>query len=456
MDKTNTRHRRHLFWQDFRWLLFWLILGIFVGHHFQQISWGIVIALLIYNLWQQLSMQRFYAWIDKKINIPPPEMMGGFSFIANTLYQSRRIQQQSQQEKLAFIKKIRGSLLAMQDAVILLDEKDCLTWWNQSAETFLELTEQYQGKNILDIITVPEFHDYYQSTASPNDGIRLSSWVYPERFWQCEVTRFGHDKLLIIYDVTRLQHLEQMRKDFIGNASHELRTPLTVLMGYIETFASQPDLDKRWQRGFQLMIQQASRMNSIINDLLLLSRLENDEIPTFHCINMPEILTEIFDDAQIYNREYGHLIELELNSQTHIMGVETYLNSALSNLVINAIKYTPKGGEITISWSQVKEGMLFSVKDNGIGIAAEHLERLTERFYRVDSGRSRATGGTGLGLAIVKHVLYQHHAKLTIESREGIGSTFSVLFPKNCLCEPSSSKDKEDESGYTSTPQDTR
>lgn len=241
-------------------------------------------------------------------------------------------------------------------------------------------------------------------------------------------------KLLIIYDVTRLQHLEQMRKDFVGNVSHELRTPLTVLMGYIETFSDQPDLDPKWQRGFNLMTQQTRRMNSIINDLLMLSRLENEEIHESECVDMPRLLTHVFDDAQIYNKEYGHLIDLHLDSQKNVQGSEMYLNSALLNLVTNAIKYTPAGGEISISWTQVRGGCLFVVSDNGIGIAKEHIERLTERFYRVDSGRSRATGGTGLGLAIVKHVLYQHDATLKIESVEGQGSTFKVFFPDARVC----------------------
>lgn len=203
----------------------------------------------------------------------------------------------------------------------------------------------------------------------------------------------------------------------------------------METLSEQPDLPARWQRAYAQMMQQSQRMNNIINDLLLLSRLENDEKPTdLTNIDMPKLLIELFDDSQIYNKSYGHLIHLHIDSQKHIYGYETYLTSALSNLITNAIKYTPtdqeKQGEISINWYEKDGGVCFSVEDNGIGIEQHHIERLTERFYRVDSGRSRETGGTGLGLAIVKHVLYQHGATLNVTSKVGEGSTFSVFFPK--------------------------
>lgn len=229
----------------------------------------------------------------------------------------------------------------------------------------------------------------------------------------------------------RHHRLDTMRKDFVANVSHELRTPLTVIMGYLETFSQQPELDLRWQRAFGQMLQQSDRMNNIINDLLLIARLENNENsekPTL--IDMPKLLSQLFDDAQIYNHNFEHLIHLHIDSQQHIMGYEDFLNSALSNLITNAIKYTPKGGEVSISWFEKTDGYYFSVSDTGIGIDTPHIERLTERFYRVDSGRSRETGGTGLGLAIVKHVIHQHNAKLDIQSKVGKGSTFNIIFPK--------------------------
>ncbi|WP_367109691.1 phosphate regulon sensor histidine kinase PhoR [uncultured Psychrobacter sp.] len=337
--------------------------------------------------------------------------------------------QDSPQSTTDQLTKIRSALRALRDAMILLNDDDGLEWWNQAAEDLLLLQPDDQGKCIFDFITAPEFRKYYQNVTSPNDGVHIASWRDPKRYLKCELTHFGDEKLLIIYDVTRLQHLEQMRRDFVANVSHELRTPLTVLMGYLENFSDQPDMPPHWQRGFELMTQQTARMNRVVNDLLLLSRIEIEETHELHYIDMSSLLTHVYNDAQVYNQEYGHTISLQIDTDAGLFGSEMYLNSALSNLVVNAIKYTPKGGNIVISWTKTLEGCRFAVTDDGIGIAQQHITRLTERFYRVDSGRSRATGGTGLGLAIVKHVLYQYNSNLQIESVEGVGSTFSAVFP---------------------------
>ncbi len=183
-----------------------------------------------------------------------------------------------------------------------------------------------------------------------------------------------------------------------------------------------------------VLYDRPSMLYTYINDLLLLSRLENDEKPTEpKDIDIPKMLMQLFDDAQMYNKSYDHLIHLHIDSPRHIWGYEDYLRSALSNLITNAIKYTPKGGIITIDWHEDGDHAYFTVQDNGIGINPKHLPRLTERFYRVDSARSRQTGGTGLGLAIVKHVLMQHGAHLEISSKENEGSTFTAVFPKERL-----------------------
>ena len=338
-------------------------------------------------------------------------------------------EQVSTQNSTKQLKKISSALGALQDAVILLNDDDGLEWWNQAAQDLLLLQSVDQGKSIFDFIAVPEFRQYYQTMTIPNDGVHIASWRDPNRYLKCELTPFGDEKLLIIYDVTRLHHLEQMRRDFVANVSHELRTPLTVLMGYLENFSDQPDMPPQWRRGFELMTQQTARMNRVVNDLLLLSRIEIEETHELHYIDMTKLLTHVYDDAQAYNQEYGHTLHLQIDTYDGLYGSEMYLNSALSNLVINAIKYTPKAGNIVISWTKTSDGCQFAVTDDGLGIAPEHVARLTERFYRVDSGRSRATGGTGLGLAIVKHVLYQYDTTLQIESVEGKGSTFSANFP---------------------------
>ena len=345
------------------------------------------------------------------------------------IYQPENQQKIFSQNTTYQLKKIRSALQALQDAVILIDDNDGLEWWNQAAADLLLLGATDQGKSIFEFITAAEFREYYQDPANYNSGIDMPSWRDTNRYLKCELTPFGNEKLLIVGDTTRLHHLEQMRQDFVANVSHELRTPLTVLMGYLENFSEQSDMPPAWQRGFELMTQQTARMNRVVNDLLLLSRIEIEETHELHYIDMTNLLTHIYSDAQAYNHDYGHNIHLEIDTYDGLYGSEMYLSSALSNLVINAIKYTPKNGNIVINWTKTSTGCRFSVTDNGIGITSQHIARLTERFYRVDSGRSRATGGTGLGLAIVKHVLNQFETTLQIESSEGIGSTFSALFP---------------------------
>lgn len=407
-------------------------------------AWGLGIGVIVYQGYFFYTLQRFVNWISHNSNERPPDFAPPFQenleIIANHIYQAKRHEQQAHLQTMGLIHKIRSSLSALTDAVLLINDKGGLEWWNQSAQAMLDLTAPDQGRAVLSIIRSPIFHDYFQQPQNFPDGVRLTSWQDATRFVQCEITEFGQEKLIIIYDVTRLAHLEQMRKDFVANVSHELRTPLTVIMGYVETLSEQPDLPPRWQRAYAQMMQQTQRMNNIINDLLLLSRLENDEKPTdVAAIDMPKLLMELFDDSQIYNKSYGHVIHLHIDSQKHVLGYEKYLTSALSNLITNAIKYTPvyskqagngRQGEISINWYEKDGGVCFSVSDNGIGIEGRHIERLTERFYRVDSGRSRETGGTGLGLAIVKHVVYQHGATLNVTSKVGEGSTFTVFFPK--------------------------
>ncbi|VEW12589.1 Phosphate regulon sensor protein phoR [Moraxella caviae] len=342
------------------------------------------------------------------------------------------------------------ALHALPDSVILLDDKACVLWHNPAAKTLLTAfftdddTPDVLGKPILKLLAneyfIEAFSQVYQDfllgkyKAEQSANFKFPSKIFVGDVQMAQVSFLPASRMLLrIQNYTRIHHLEQMRTDFVGNVSHELRTPLTVLMGYLETFGSAPDLSAKWQRGFNLMREQARRMNKIVNDLLMLSRLENDESEPPAAVDMPRVLMQVFDDAQASNAESAHLIDLHLDTPKNLLGLEVYLHSAILNLVLNAMKYTPAGGEISIIWEEVKDGALLSVMDNGIGIAPEHLTRLTERFYRVDSGRSRATGGTGLGLAIVKHVLNKHDARLMIESTEGEGSAFKVLFPKSRL-----------------------
>lgn len=193
MASHNSQQSQALFWADFRWLLLCLVFGWIAGWYFAEWYWGVIIGLLLYSVWRFVGMQRFHHWVNDAVNTPPPEFSGGLTYVANQLYQSHKREQMTQQKMLGLVKKIRGSLLALQDAVILLDKEDRLEWWNQSAEKLLALQSEDQGNQIFSVIAVPEFHQYYEHATSPNDGIRLPSWRNPERYLQCEVTHFGDE-----------------------------------------------------------------------------------------------------------------------------------------------------------------------------------------------------------------------------------------------------------------------
>lgn len=239
--------------------------------------------------------------------------------------------------------------------------------------------------------------------------------------------------------VSHIQHLERIRQDFVANVSHELRTPLTVIHGYLETLLDQEDLDSSRKKIFLQMHQQTLRMENLVENLLLLSRLEGHEIENKveQSVDVCDMLNQICHEAQELSGEEQHSIQLNADAALFLKGCYEELRSLFSNIIFNAVKYTPPRGKIIIDWYQENKKAYFSVKDTGIGIAAEHIPRLTERFYRVDPARSRASGGTGLGLAIAKHVLFRHDTQLKIQSKSNKGSTFTCVFPsKRILKQP--------------------
>jgi two-component system phosphate regulon sensor histidine kinase PhoR len=236
-------------------------------------------------------------------------------------------------------------------------------------------------------------------------------------------------QILVTHDVTESQRIDEMRRDFIANASHELRTPLTVINGFLEIATMQPDLDRTIRTShINMMVEQGERMQRLVEDMLTLSRLESEEFQIKHERIAMRIMLEKILDEGIALSNGKHLIELQFDGPD-LIGSEDEIRSALANLLTNAVRYTPEHGQIKMIWERTLQGPKFTVQDNGIGIAAEHLNRLTERFYRVDKSRSRETQGTGLGLAIVKHVLLRHKAQLLIESTQGVGSRFIAQFP---------------------------
>mgnify|MGYP000151971333 FL=1 len=421
--------------QDLRLLLFFLLIASLIGFGVGYFWSCVFIAFVVFFALQLRSLYLVNDWISNRPYDVPPNLNGIWGALLFNVYRAQRQERIVQAEMVGLIDRAQSSLVALAEAVVLIDDQHQIEWWNPAAEKLLGISPLDRGRNLLAILRQPNFIEYFKHSDQAPDGIRLQVKMDEEHYVQVKLTRFGGEsRLLVAYDITRMHNLQQMRKDFVDNISHELRTPLTVLSGYIETFTDQDDITPRWKRAFTQMQSQTKRMNALVNDLLLLSNLENNKkVAKNQIIDMANLMNQIFDDARAYNLDYGHTLNLDIDSHCDLIGSDMEIASAFSNLITNAIKYTPKGGIITIGWHEDGDHAYFTVQDTGIGINPKHLPRLTERFYRVDSARSRQTGGTGLGLAIVKHVLMQHGAYLEISSKENEGSTFTAVFPKERL-----------------------
>ena len=439
LAREHQRFRHSNLWtfakQDLRLLLFFLLIASLIGFGVGYFWSCIFVAFVVFFILQLRSLYLVNEWISNRPYDVPPNLSGIWGALLFNVYRAQRQERIVQAEMVGLIDRAQSSLVALAEAVVLIDDQHQIEWWNPAAEKLLGINPLDRGRNLLAILRQPSFIEYFNHIDQAPDGIRLQAQMDEDRYVQVKLTRFGGEsRLLVAYDTTRVHNLEQMRKDFVDNISHELRTPLTVLSGYIETFIDQDDITPRWKRAFTQMQSQTKRMNALVNDLLLLSNLENNKkVAKNQIIDMANLMNQLFDDARAYNLDYGHTLNLDIDSHCDLIGSDMEIASAFSNLITNAIKYTPKGGIITIGWHEDGDHAYFTVQDNGIGINPKHLPRLTERFYRVDSARSRQTGGTGLGLAIVKHVLMQHGAYLEISSKENEGSTFTAVFPKERL-----------------------
>ncbi|MFV3386285.1 phosphate regulon sensor histidine kinase PhoR [Pseudomonas sp. NY15364] len=405
-----------------------LLLGFITG----QYAWVLAGGLAIHLGWTLSQLLRLHKWLrEHKPDEPPPDGYGLWGEVFDSIYHLQRRNQKARGRLQAVIDRVQESTAALKDAVLMLDSHGNLEWWNRAAETLLGLkTPQDSGQQLANLVRDPRFKEYFER-GNYADALEIPSPINDHRRLQFHITRYGNrEHLLLVRDVTRLYQLEQMRKDFVANVSHELRTPLTVIAGYLETLLDNVEaINPRWLRALQQMQQQGARMQTLLNDLLLLAKLEATDYPSD---NQPVaadlMLLSIKNDAQALSGEHLHRITLEADPHLKLKGSEAELRSAFSNLVFNAVKYTPAGGDIRIRWWGDEQGAHLSVSDSGMGIEAKHVPRLTERFYRVDSSRASNTGGTGLGLAIVKHVLLRHRGNLEISSVPGKGSTFTCHF----------------------------
>ncbi|PHV12184.1 phosphate regulon sensor histidine kinase PhoR [Chitinimonas sp. BJB300] len=392
-----------------------------------------LVGMLAYHLY---NLHRLNRWLNDPTPQSIPETMGSWDAVYSKLYRMVRAQGKNQRMLSAALDRFVAAGEAMPEGVVVMDEEDRIEWCNPRSMQHLGLDRKKDlGQHIAYLVRQPAFQQYLlnQDYSQPvvlrhvagNDFV-LSLQLVP-----FDSTR----KLLLTRDITQLERIQTVHRDFVANVSHELRTPLTVVGGFLETLLDMPELDAATREAqLKLMFEQTQRMQRLVEDLLTLSRLENGVEGREERVDTPALLQQLASDAEGLSQG-RHTVSVMKETDLCVRGNYDELHSAFGNLVSNAVRYTPDGGHITLSW-QLEHGYpVFSVTDTGLGVEAQHIPRLTERFYRVDRGRSRTTGGTGLGLAIVKHIAQRHQAKLEVKSEIGAGSCFAIVFPANRLLE---------------------
>ena len=391
---------------------------------------GLAAALGVHLLWQLANLFRLDWWVRHRSFADPPEFGGIWGEVVTQVVRLHRRKRYHKQRFIKLVRQIQRSTAALPDGVVILNAQREIAFFNRTAGRLLNLRgAQDHGLRIDNLLRQPQFARYLDS-ADYNNAVVLQPDMSVDNYLSLQVVPYGEgQQLLLVRDVSRQMRLENMRKDFVANASHELRSPLSVVAGYLETLAHDPALHEELRGPVNEMRRQAERMTSIIQDLLALSKLEeSDEIVGGTYIDVPALLAVLRKDV-LARPVHPRDVRIKIETTAVIRGDEPEIHSAFSNLVDNAAKYTPPEGSVEMRWWVDDEGAHFSVTDTGIGIQPEHIPRLTERFYRVDAGRSRSTGGSGLGLAIVKHVLQRHGGTLDVQSEPGEGSTFTCHFP---------------------------
>jgi two-component system phosphate regulon sensor histidine kinase PhoR len=391
-----------------------------------------LIALVPYSGRNLYYLIRLAILTRRHHRMAPPFPGGLWGDIYRTVARYQQRGRKRRKRQIRFVRRFREAAIAVPDALIILDKQRRIEWANPAASVLMNvqwprddgrrLTDILRHEQLDELIGAGEYTRPTEIAPAHNRSLTLS----------LRVTPFGERKrqrLVVARDITKVFHINLIRRDFVANASHELRTPLTVIAGFLENLVDSPSTPDNHRRPLDLMFNQTERMRSIVDDLLTLSRLElDDRSPEIEPVDVPDELCLILDEARVISNGAHDLIT-DIMPDLLITGNAVELRSAFSNLVFNAVKHTAEGSRIWITWKEDERGPVFSVRDNGQGVAPEQVPRLTERFYRVDKARSRASGGTGLGLAIVKHVLNRHDSRLIIESETGQGSTFTCRFP---------------------------
>ena len=412
-----------------------LAVGAMLGWFAGSVWLGVSGALALYLAWNLWQLRALHFWLEHRRVADPPDAMGLWGDVVAQVVRLHRRKRFHKERLTRLFRELRRSTAAMPDGVVMLDPQGEIVWFNRKAGELLDLSRRADlGLRIDNLVRNPDFVRYLRGGQySMPVIVRVDTPI--ERYIAFQLISYGEDqRLLMLREVTREVRMEQMRKDFVANASHELRSPLTVVAGYLENFSADPHLVELTEPIAE-MRRQTDRMTHIIEDLLELSRFEANDAPIKGLpIDVAAMAASLRKDV-LTRSTHPRQVEVAIDSAADLVGDEAMVESAFANLVDNAAKYTPPDGSIQIRWWADDAGGHFSVRDTGPGFSAEHIPRLTERFYRVDPGRSRDTGGSGLGLAIVKHALHRHGGRLEIESIEGRGSTFTCHFPSERVLE---------------------
>lgn len=388
----------------------------------------ILTGLGIFIAWHAVNVTRLFAWLhnpERKV----PASVGLWADIFEHMERMEARNQEQKQRYQSMISDFETLTNALPYATLLIDDSDEVTWFNTAAGTLLLLDDERDiGRPVTHLLRNPDFANWLAVQDQLSGQLEISTPGATDSWLNVSAVPIrGNKRLVILSDVSEVHQVDQIRRDFVTNVSHELRTPLTVMLGYLELFLDQPDADM--SKAIPRMHKQAVQMQSMINDFLELSRLQSvDTHGRDERVEVPVMLLQLQEQAEEISRG-EHVLRFEIEDGLNLCGISTDLESAFRNLIVNALKYTPEGGSVSVRWWDAANGPALEVTDTGIGIPTREIPRLTERFYRIGSDRGRKTGGTGLGLAIVKHVLNSHQAQLNIESDFGVGSRFSCIFP---------------------------
>lgn len=417
---------------EFKILFSSLLAAAVVGLITGQLAWLLCLVLAVFSGLQLWRMKTLGDWLEHTRE--QPGLSGGWGEIAYYVY---RIGERARRRKKRLSKMLRQfqeTTSAIPDAAVVIDNNHQVQWFNRAAKQLLGLKSADVGASIGNFLRHPRFTEVLASNENEMP-FEMPSPLDEKKILDIRLVEYSGDlRLLLARDNTQVHNLMKMRRDFVANVSHELKTPLTVIMGYLELLEGNCELPSEAADAIEKLQNQAFRMKAVVDDLLTLSRLDTNASPAYDAspsVSVASMLRNLVATVKDYDAE-KHQISLDVDAGLNLLGLENELHSVFSNLISNAIKYTPEGGQVAVRWyADGTGGACFAVEDTGTGIAQQHLDRLTERFYRVDVGRSREQGGTGLGLAIVKQVLRRHDGTLQIISEPGAGSCFKCSFPKS-------------------------